>query len=410
MFGPPAYRRLSPPPRHRRLALRLEPLELRFAPAVSAFDLGGLLTVTLDANGDALTGTAATGTDITVSGTGYPATPFTGVTAVSVADAGTNAGQVVSLTAAGASRLALTGTLQLTGIESVMLAAAGGLRVGSLAEAGANSVAVDCDVASTAGGQQYADSVAVAAAAAATFTASADGRFGSTVGLAGPAAALVVSVSFGGRVPLTGSGSGLTVTADSDGDGAGSFSFTAPVTLSADLQTFRAGTGGTGTAVLGLHPGGANDPRFTGAGGAGPDTFNIGGAGVGSLDAVFGSLGIVGNGAAGAADTVDVIDQNASCGHGYTVNPAGVRRTGGPTIALDAVVQVDLNGSAEADVFSITPDLSYAGVVTGGGGRTVAFDYTADLYPSTTTVTPTGPASGTLTVTATGQLLASWSF
>ncbi len=69
-----------------RLPLHLEFLEDRQAPAVTASLTAGLLTVNFGATGDTgtVTGTAPTGSAISVTGTGLVATAFTGVSSIAV--------------------------------------------------------------------------------------------------------------------------------------------------------------------------------------------------------------------------------------------------------------------------------------------------------------------------------------
>src|SRR5947209_1797244 len=99
-----------------RLAPQVERLEDRLAPAVTAVLNAGTLTVTLGAAGDTatLTGTTTAGSDIQVAGTGFAATTFSGVTAVTVQDAGANAGQAVTFTSSGTNAISLSGAISVT--------------------------------------------------------------------------------------------------------------------------------------------------------------------------------------------------------------------------------------------------------------------------------------------------------
>jgi hypothetical protein len=108
---------------------RVEPLEDRVTPAVTAALNGGTLTVTLGAANDTatVTGTTAGGTDLQVAGTGFTTQTFNGVTALVVVDGGANAGQAVTFDDAGAGTgIQLAGAVTVNGVETVSVATANG--------------------------------------------------------------------------------------------------------------------------------------------------------------------------------------------------------------------------------------------------------------------------------------------
>ncbi len=107
--------------RDRARRLRLETLESRLAPAVTATLAGNLLTVTYGAVGDTatVTGTATTGDAISVVGTGLASTPFAGVNSITV-NGTAGSGQALTLTTSAANDtiLAAGGSLAVTGIST----------------------------------------------------------------------------------------------------------------------------------------------------------------------------------------------------------------------------------------------------------------------------------------------------
>jgi hypothetical protein len=153
-----------------------EVLEDRVAPAVGATFVGGLLTVTLGAANDTatLTGTLAAGTTINVTGTGGfnttygpAATGATAVTAITVQDGGSNAGQSVTLASSGTSAIIMSGAITISGIETVTLGTSTTLQANSLVEndpgttSAATTVTLNTNVTTNGGGQTYHGNVVV---------------------------------------------------------------------------------------------------------------------------------------------------------------------------------------------------------------------------------------------------------
>jgi len=107
--------------RDRARQLRLETLESRLAPTVNATLTGNLLTVTYGAVGDTatVTGTITTGSTISVVGTNFASTLFTGVNSITVTGTAASAQALTLTTTVPADTiLASGGALSVTGIAT----------------------------------------------------------------------------------------------------------------------------------------------------------------------------------------------------------------------------------------------------------------------------------------------------
>ncbi|MBX9579425.1 MAG: DUF11 domain-containing protein [Gemmataceae bacterium] len=245
---PPRWSRHPAP----RPGLRVEPLEDRSVPAVVPSFAGGVLTVSLTAPNDAatVTGTDPGGTKIAVSD-GAATQTFDGVSSVVVQDPGANPGQRVTFNGTGGGRIALTGPVSTSGVETVTVGVAGGpIGAASFAVAGATAVRLDNGVTTTGpAGQSYAGPVVVGAAAVTLNAGAAGGvTFGSTVNAAA-AGAGGLTVNAGGTTDFVGPVGGAAPLANLTTDAAGTTVLRAGVTT-AGGQTFNDPVTVGGTAIL----------------------------------------------------------------------------------------------------------------------------------------------------------------
>ncbi|MBN9518031.1 hypothetical protein J0H58_05855 [bacterium] len=276
---------------------RVEPLEDRVTPAVTAALNGTTLTVTLGAASDTatITGTTAGGTDLEVAGTGFTTQTFNGVNSLVVVDGGGNAGQAVTFADAGAgTAIQLPGAVTVNGIETVNVGTANGdLRALSVGIANATAINLTAGVTTTGpAGQVYGGPVVVGSATvtAVTLNAGAGGgvEFTQTVnGFAADADSLTVNAGsttaptrFGGLVggsvrldTLTTDAAGTTVFVGSVTTN-GAQSYADPVTLASSQVTFTsvsAGISFLGTLnaqTVGAQGATVNAPLVTTFGGA----------------------------------------------------------------------------------------------------------------------------------------------
>jgi autotransporter-associated beta strand protein len=119
------WKRSQAPKTIRRPRLGMESLEDRTTPAITAVVNAGVLTVSLSGNDNVTVGGhSATGTDVGVVAGNFPQQVFSGITGIVVNDTsgGTATNQRVGFdTVGGASRIAITGSVSVTGIEEISL-------------------------------------------------------------------------------------------------------------------------------------------------------------------------------------------------------------------------------------------------------------------------------------------------
>lgn len=229
---------------------RVEPLEDRTTPDVTAAFAAGTLTVTLGAAGDTavVTGTASGGTDLEVTGTGI-VTPqdFPGVTAVVVVDNGANVGQTVEFRNAAAPAdavIQLPGAITVNGVETVTVETVNGpLQALSVGINGASTAVNLRSPVTTTGsaGQLYGGPVTVGNGAATDITVTASGgggvEFVNTVnGSAADGNNLTVNAA--GATKFDGAIGGLIRLAGIDTDAPGTTVIAANVTTQNE-QTYR---------------------------------------------------------------------------------------------------------------------------------------------------------------------------
>jgi|GEM_PF-2151357 len=155
-----------------------ERLEDRTTPAVTAVQSpAGVVTVTLDADGDSafISGADPSGTTITVTGA---ADPFTNVTGIAVVDGGTNANQTVTFNDSGpGDKIAVSGAVTTTGIEQVVFDTADApLHAGNVSVTAASTgIQFLSDVTTTAASGQTYDGPVTLSEATVTLDAGASG-------------------------------------------------------------------------------------------------------------------------------------------------------------------------------------------------------------------------------------------
>ncbi len=418
---------------------RVEPLEDRVTPAVTAALNGTTLTVTLGAANDTatITGTTAGGTDLEVTGTGFTTQTFNGVNALVVVDSGGNATQAVTFADAGAgTAIQLPGAITVNGIETVNVSTANGdLRALSVGIANATTaINLTAGVTTTGtAGQVYGGPVVVGSATvtAVTLNAGASGgvEFTQTVnGFAADADSLTVNAGsttaptrFGGLVggsvrlnTLTTDAAGTTVLVGNVTTN-GAQSYGDPVTLASSQVTFTSVS--AGIAFLGTlnaqTPGAqgatVNAPmvtNFAGAvGGLVPlSTLNTDAAGTTQIGAnvvttssqAYGDAVVVSGAAVqllstsnGAITFTNTVAGAAADTTALTINTGGV-----------TTFSTDVGGTR---LLSLTTDAPGSTVI-GTGGSTVAVS-TSGAQTFNDAVRVNATTSATFTSTANGAVL-----
>jgi hypothetical protein len=381
-----------------------ELLEDRVAPAVGATFVGGLLTVTLGAANDTatLTGTLAAGTTINVTGTGGfnttygpAATGASAVTAITVRDSGSNAGQSVTFNSVGSfsNTIKMTGNLTVTGIESITIDTFTTVQANQFSETGATSGVLLESSVTTTGIQSYNDAVGLEMAGVYTGTTI---TFGSTV----------ESASFAGNGGLTITGnavfdgivggnnellsylsvSGSTAINTTEIDTTGTQAYTGAVTLgnNTTLSEFPPDSGVTFGSTVNATMAGAQSLTVTGS----PNTIFDGV--IGGSQALS-SLSVSGP----TALNTRAVTTTGTQRYGGAVTLGNNSALTGSTVTLSSAVDATTTG---AQGLTITGNASFGGIV-GGGKALSALSVTGATAINTTEIDTTGTQAYTGGVT-----------
>lgn len=212
-----------------------ERLEDRTTPTVTAVqNAAGVVTVTLDADGDSafISGTDPSGTTVTVTGA---ADPFTDVTGIAVIDGGTNANQTVTFNDSGpGDKIAVSGAIASTGIENVVFDTADApLQAGNVAVTAASTgIQFLSDVTTTAASGQSYDGPVTLSEATVTLDAGASGgiSFSQSVNSDAVTGPNALVLNAGGTTSFTGILGGVNPLASLTTDAAGTTQIGANVT------------------------------------------------------------------------------------------------------------------------------------------------------------------------------------